>query len=206
VTEFDDYCYRKYVKHNKDANYTKVSAAVSLILENKGLRALTISAVARESKVSRAWIYKYIGKNQDELLNITISQLTQIFGNLIDRRPPQNQNEWVEYLVSGTIALLENSRKFPSALSLYYKYLGTQNTLGIAMLRAEKKYLTILAKETQSALACSEQESKKFAEYFTMFRIALAHKYCRNKEFQNHSAQAILTTVRQILETSAKQF
>jgi AcrR family transcriptional regulator len=184
---------------SKSENLKRVSGAVVSILDQRGIHALTISAVSRESKVSRAWVYKYIGKNKHDLMSIAILQFAEIFGNLDSRNAPKNGSEWVDHLINGTSKLLENSLKYPRAMTLYYRYSLDKNPLGFAIQKSENEYLKLLAKETKAAVGCSEGNSQKFAQHFTLYRIALAHRYAHNKSFRALGAPNILQDVRRML-------
>ncbi len=90
---------------------TRVAQKTLFLCERNGVEAVTISRVATLAKVSRPWIYKYIGGTKNKVLNFAFNHFGNEFALLDSRPAPKNPQEWLESINAGFDHLLEIGKK-----------------------------------------------------------------------------------------------
>ena len=152
------------------------------IIDVHGLESLSFARVARAARVSRPWLYKYIGRSKDELVEVAARR----YGNLVagaDRRPSLgSREEWIHDTMSNTQRLFVHTRERPWMLRIYYQYKGTNTTLGHVILDLETRYLDTHTREISHVWDMPEDEARIFAESLMAARLGMAHRYQNRPE------------------------
>ena len=87
---------------------------------------INIQKIAKESGVSRSWIYKYFGSSREEVIDMAIQCLAPIFVKLSkNRAKPKTKIEWVEVYVEYLEETLHEISKYPELIKYYYCLLYT---------------------------------------------------------------------------------
>ena len=147
------------------------------IIDAHGLDVVSISRVARAARVSRPWLYKYIGRGKEELVEAAARRFGLLLSG-VDRRPSvESRGAWVHDTMANTQQLFVIARERPWLLRLYYRYKGTRNVLGQVIDDLEARYLAAHTREIAHVWAMSEEESRILAEALMAARLGMAHRY-----------------------------
>lgn len=100
-----------------------VVSALELITES-GLQNFSISTLARKSKISRPWIYQYIGRTKSEVINVTIHHWGQYFSQTGTYAQPSNLEELKQRIEQGNEFVFKTAIDFPVVIRAYFKFKG----------------------------------------------------------------------------------
>jgi hypothetical protein len=159
----------------KSAKYNSVANAVLNIVHVQGVPAVTHAAVSRHAKVSRAWLYKYVGGSRDDLVRHAATHLGQLF---TDHGPPQVQLDregWYAELRTRFGRLVDLSERYPNVPRVYFRYRGTQGTLGVFLERVAEANRTRERDELVAIFGFKPETAEKVSEVLSALRMSLAH-------------------------------
>ena len=161
------------VKRDKEAKFVQVAQAVVVLLPQRGVRGLTISAVARAAGVSRTWIYRYIGQTQGELLQHAARYFVTIFTGLADpgADPSGNREAWWH---GGMGRIQEQARQSPDALRLYFQFAGASHELGRMLAPVLEIHQQRQAAELQKEQGLTTLQAAKVSLVWDAVRLGLA--------------------------------
>ena len=129
------------IERDKQAKFQAVAEAIFSILIRGGIENLSHTRVAKVSKVSRAWIYKYIGKSSDSLIAYSLDAIGKEFAKVDGLLNQKSADEVRASLFQGTFRMLGESGKNPALLALYYRYAGTHNPIGLKIAELDQQYV-----------------------------------------------------------------
>ena len=161
--------------NQKSENFERVMSTTLSLIANRGPDKVTISGVARLSKVSRAWIYKYIGSSREHLIRGATLYIGKNFSELVARPTARNMDELVASLQWGNRRFIENLKSYPWIPILFFKFGPGKNLLGSTIREVQKSYIHILASELTLALPHKKKEAVQFAGLYTSMRMGAAH-------------------------------
>ena len=168
------------MSENKSAKKQKqmaVSIAILEIIEKEGLLGVTHSKVSRRSKVSRAWIYEYIGKERAALVEFG----AEVFGSHIARAElpatPKTKAELERQLNEGVEFLFESLAASPVLIKLYFRFRGAPNSIGNVIQKYEKKWLNNASKAAAEVLSLDADQAELLAETILTLRLGFAHRF-----------------------------
>lgn len=103
----------------------------------KGHLKWAVSQVAKEAKISRSWIYKYLGSTKEEILLNSVRQTVEDFFLISEERR--------EILATkGLTAAFMRSREvlslYPEVYAFYFMHYGRDNAYGKVIRHTEKDY------------------------------------------------------------------
>ncbi|MCA9755344.1 MAG: TetR/AcrR family transcriptional regulator [Candidatus Eisenbacteria bacterium] len=154
------------------------------IIDAHGLDGVSIARVARAASVSRPWMYKYVGRGKEELIEVAVRRFGMLISGL-DRRPRLDSREnWVHDTMANTQRLFLNSRERPWMLRLYYRFKGTHTVLGEVIADLESRYLGAHTREIAEVWGMPEEESRILAESLMAARLGMAHRYQYREEVE----------------------
>lgn len=163
-------------KSNKEFKQLAASAAILEIIEHDGLLGVTHSKVARKSKVSRAWIYEYIGKEKSALIEFA----ADVFGGHMTRvtltELPKTKAALQAQLKDATGFLFDSAEKNPLIIKLYFRYRGTANAVGKVIQKYEKLWLKDAAATAADVLNLTPKQASDLAELIFTLRLGFAHR------------------------------
>src|SRR5687768_5861286 len=131
------------VERDKQAKIQAVAKAIFTILIRGGMENLSHTRVAEVSKVSRAWIYKYIGKNPEDLIAYSLDTIGKEFAKVDGLLGKTTADDVRQDLFEGMFRMLLHTKENPALLALYYRYIGTQNAIGRKINELEENYLKV---------------------------------------------------------------
>lgn len=186
---------------SKSEKQMAVSLAVLEIIEQDGLAAVTHSKVARRSKVSRAWIYEYIGQNKLAFIEFAAETMAQYFSR-IELNLPTNNEDLQKKLSEGVDFLFNSTMQNPVIVKLYFRYRGTSNPIGNVISKYEKKWLALALKSATKTLGLAQPEAELFVETALMIRLAFAHRVVTsNKPYEaRQKAEQVFNYAHHLME------
>ena len=160
----------------KDAKMVAVAGAIARIVLAQGPSAATYAQVARAAHVSRPWLYKYIGRDREDLLRFVADHFGAKLADL-DVRPRTDSSEhWITDSVAGVEQMLASAQRAPWVLPLYFRYVGSDTPLGQCIERVEKRYLSVATGEMQRAIQLPAEHAAWVAELFHATRMGIVHR------------------------------
>jgi len=164
-------------ERDKQAKFQAVAEAIFTILIRGGIENLSHTRVAEVSKVSRAWVYKYIGKTSEELIAFSLDAIGKEFAKVGVLLAQQTADDVRTSLFQGTFRMLANSAKNPALMALYSRYAGTQNPVGRKIAELEDEFLAALRSRLTQYFGLPASEAVVVAEVLHGLRMGLAIRY-----------------------------
>lgn len=160
------------LKDGKETKFEQTAVAVFRVLNSKGNLKLNPSSVSRFAGVSRAWLYKYIGSSQSDL----ISFLLDYFGNDIGK-PIQvdgtDERAWRIKFKKGTTKFLAEVRTYPFLIPFFIGRRYGDGIISEKLARIEEVYEREILKMSSVSLKMTEAENRKLSVILTYFRVAV---------------------------------
>lgn len=165
------------VKSSKEDKQFAVSKAVLEVIEKEGLLGVTHSKVSRKSKVSRAWIYEYVGKEKSDLIHFAADVLGSYFARANRGELPQTRSELENQLKDGTDFLFDSVSLSPVTVHLYFRFRGTKNPLGAVISKYENQWLKKASQALKQVLELPKEQAELLADLGLTLRLGFAHRY-----------------------------
>jgi hypothetical protein len=160
----------------KAQKYFAVSRAILEIIESHGEKSLTHSEIARLSKVSRAWIYEYMGKDKEDLVNVA----ADVFGGFFTRPKKavtiNSATDLQEMLRLGLEATFDNVKEEPVIIKLYYRFRGTPTPIGEVIKKYEKHWLDYMSAHFMRILNMNQKNALNVARTILTIRLGFSHR------------------------------
>jgi hypothetical protein len=188
------------VERDKQAKFQAVAEGIFQILIRGGIENLSHTRVAEVSNVSRAWLYKYIGKKPDDLIDFSIDAIGKEFAKTDSLLHHQSADEVRSRLFDGTFRMLRDAAKNPALLALYYRYVGTQNPIGKKIRQLEDRYIVLVANHLQKYFGLPKGEAVIVSEVLHGMRMGLAHRYSNTDLREQADYEAVLKGVRRVMK------
>lgn len=164
-------------RNPKEEKQLAVSAAILEVIERDGLLGVTHSKVSRRSKVSRAWIYEYLGKEKSGLIEFAAEVFASHFARANISTFPKTRAELERQLQEGVDFLFNSVELNPVVIKLYFRFRGTQNPIGMVIQKYEKQWLAGAAKTAVDVLHLPAEQAAIIAELILTLRLGFAHRY-----------------------------
>ena len=164
-------------KNTKQDKQLAVSVAILEVIEKDGLLGVTHSKVSRRSKVSRAWIYEYIGKEKSALIEFAAEVFASHFARAKMTTFPTTKAELEHQLNEGIDFLFASVELSPVVLKLYFRFRGTANPIGSVIRKYEKQWLTGASKTATEVLHLPAEQAAIIAELILTLRLGFAHRF-----------------------------
>ena len=161
----------------KSEKVKRVAAATLQIIWAGGIRSLNPTRVARAARVSRPWIYKYVGGSKDELMASAVDFFGRIYAQIDRQDPDMDGAAWMKQEM---VDLQQNFRlveECPWLLPLYYHFKGNPNSLGQGIDKIEAEYLRKKSQQIKRVVGTSDATSKLIAELVMTYRLATVHRW-----------------------------
>lgn len=155
----------------------KVCEAALRLIAVHGTERLTHTLLAKSAGVSRAWIYKYLGPDKDDLIDFAVDQFGKMFSELERPSFVKSKTDWKNSFLLGLRHLLQDSEKYPWILTLYFRYKGTKTRIGIRIQKVEKLYVKKSQNELEKVFGMNPTRAKLMAELLISMRMGLSHAW-----------------------------
>jgi hypothetical protein len=176
---------------SKEKKFDDVYEAVLAILNSHaGLKGVNHSNVARMSGVSRAWIYKYIGKTREELIRMASEHYSREILKHRHTHMPRSREELKKVIREDLFQFLKQALTYPRVIPLIIMYFDSHDPVGSIVRSSFGEQSRRQAKEIESLLKVSKLESEALAEMLGVFRLALAFFAVRAAKVNPMSAES----------------
>jgi len=191
-------------KNTKEDKQFAVSIAILEVIEKDGLLGVTHSKVARKSKVSRAWIYEYIGKEKSALVEFAAEVFASHFARAKLTELPKTKSELENRLKEGTDFLFTSVSLSPVVIKLYFRFRGTNNPIGDVIQKHEKQWLGSASKTLFEVLHMPQKQASILAELMLILRLGFAHRFATSAkpEESRQRAKTVFTYIHSMLSGS----
>jgi AcrR family transcriptional regulator len=159
----------------KSENFEKVMESTLSFIASRGLDRVTVASIARLSKVSRTWIYKYIGSSKESLIRNATLHIGKVFSEVEARPEVTNKEQLIASLYWGNRQFVSNLQKYPWIPRIFFQYGHTKNLFGAAVQEVLGVYFKILVHEMESGLSISKKEAVHLAQLYTSMRMGAGH-------------------------------
>lgn len=161
---------------NKSEKYFAVSRAILEIIEEEGVEHLSHSKISRTSKVSRAWIYEYMGKEKTDLADIA----AEIFASYFAKPDPTITVNTVldlkKFLKDGQDLAFLKIKEEPVLIRLYFRFKGTPTPIGNSIKKYEKQWLDFMTAILMRVLKQDNEKASVIARVILTQRLGLYHR------------------------------
>ncbi len=160
----------------KSQKYFAVSHAILEIIENDGLNDLTHSRVARQSNVSRAWIYEYMGKEKANLIEIASETFSNYFTNSSIATEINTFEDLKNHLIESQEIAFKKILDDSIIIRLYFRYRGTPTAIGTSIKKYESHWLDNMSANIMSCMNCDQKKAKTLALTLLTLRLGFYHR------------------------------
>lgn len=164
-------------KLDKAGKFQKVAEAIFRVLLQRGPGELSHSQISSQSGVSRAWLYKYIGKSREELAQFSLDLIGKQFARMENLLNQNDPDETTLSLTHGTLTMLQDAGASPEVMQLYYRYAGTQSVVGEKIKDIEESYIKSLVLRLERNYKIAAPQSKTIAHVLHGIRMGLCHRF-----------------------------
>lgn len=164
-------------KNTKEDKQLAVSVAILEIIERDGLLGVTHSKVSRRSKVSRAWIYEYVGREKSALIEFAAEVFASHFSRAKMTTFPTTKTELEHQLREGVDFLFNSVELSPVVIKLYFRFRGTPNPIGSVIQKYEEQWLAGASKTAFEILHLPAEQAAIIAELVMTLRLGFAHRF-----------------------------
>jgi AcrR family transcriptional regulator len=175
------------IKRDKEGKYVRVAESVAALLPQRGVRGLSIAAVASSAGISRRWIYRYVGKSQKELLEPAARHFVTVFTGMTDPGQDEtgNREAWWH---GGAGRIFQHARKNPEALRLYFQFAGASHELGRMLGPVLEMHRQHQALELQKEHQLTAAQAEQVGLIWDAFRLGMAFESAVAREPQQNQA------------------
>ncbi len=168
--------------------------AIFNILLAKSVEDVSFSQVARRAKVSRPWLYKYIGSKKEDLVHFAIEYIGKYITTLDINEVIETREQFRDHITRGIKRMFVICEEYPFFTPVYFRYKGTKTVPGESMKLVEQAYIkrqtSIITKLYNMDLTTAEVT----AEMLTGFRMVLAYNWQRG-ELKNKANEEFITQI-----------
>lgn len=154
-------------------------------LKATGQLKISKSDLAKKANVSRAWIYKYCGRTDEELIRKSFEYFAMFFARQGHSLKPIRWTKkiWLDRFVQGFEEMLDDVEKFPWIMPMYYKFKGTNSLIG-KMIQDYEQYYTRSedAPRMAQVFKLKKEPSIYLAEVLLALRMGLTHQWAVDKD------------------------
>ena len=182
----------------KEEKFKKISNHVLQVLASRGLDAVRVTSVASKVGISRAWIYKYIAKNTEELIDFALQDFERDFGSLGDTAflhlDPKDKMSFTKALSKNTWLMVEYSKQHPLMMQLISRYLNSKNRVGEKVDQMSETHIRRMTQMISETYERPVDRAYSLSKTLLAIRMGLMFQYSRQdteiteKEFYENLA------------------
>lgn len=175
---------------SKELKYDDVYDAILAILNSHaGLRGVNHSNVARMSGVSRAWIYKYVGKTKEDLIKMASEHYSREILKNRHTQTPQTAVELKKLIREDLFHFLKQALMYPRVIPLVIMYFDSMDPVGNIVRESFGHQSKKQAKEIELLMRKSKVDAETLSEMLGVFRLALAFFVVRGNKSSAKKSQ-----------------
>ena len=168
---------------SKNLKYQNIIEVCFKLVGSFGADKITISQISKASGISRGWIYKYIGKNVDEVLRFSLEEYAKDFSNISGLKIYNNEEDLILYIENYTLEMIKKIEQRPSIIKLYFTEHDSENMIGKIIRDVENKSVDILTTSISKCFHLDLETSRLRAEKVIFMRMGALMLYFSKKKF-----------------------
>ncbi len=162
---------------SKEEKYITIYKECLKLINEKDLRFVTHSTLSRRTKISRAWIYKYLGIKKENIIRGACKHFGNMFAEIsLQPKKISNAQDMIDDLHHGSRNNLEFALNHPYIVPLYIRFAGTQNIFGQTVKEIETRYKERLIDKFDQIIN-DREKSTNLAHIVKSLRIGAALEY-----------------------------
>jgi len=161
----------------KSEKFSQVSEQTLKIILLHGLAGVTFSRVAQAARVSRSWLYKYVGKKPEDLISAATLHFGSLAARLGERTPAHDRATYLEHLAWAVERLCGLAVEHPWFIPLYHRYKGTPTPMGDMIRQVELTLIRERTEDIQRCIPSPRTAPASLAELIVSIDIALAFRW-----------------------------
>ncbi|MCM2322587.1 MAG: TetR/AcrR family transcriptional regulator [Oligoflexia bacterium] len=166
----------------KQEKLARVAEATVRHLAIHGVESLTFAKIARVAQVSRPWLYLYVGKSREALVDFAMSHVGTFYASLDHHREVKTRRDWLASQREGFKTLLDYAKELPWAAQIYFRYKGTPTDIGRKIEHLETRYVENRVKELRVCFPeLDDKSAKAAAELLMTSKLAFAHRWSADR-------------------------
>ncbi|MCM2279153.1 MAG: TetR/AcrR family transcriptional regulator [Oligoflexia bacterium] len=186
---------------SKEERLLAVADCIVQIMVSRRSDSLAIGALARKAGVSRAWLYKYVGRNKKELVENALSYLERDFTGRFDRQPVRDLESLKAALLEGNLKLIASTRRNPAIIQLYFGSLLFTAPWATRVRQAENSYIReVLGPEIERCLGVSRNRAIFMAESISSLRMTVMQRWVLQREPARMSEKQVKGLLDRVVE------
>jgi AcrR family transcriptional regulator len=178
---------------DKRAKFERFEEVALKVIAERGLHGLNVSYIAKKANLSRAWIYKYIGRERSQLIKVAAVGLGRRFARLDQSKVDgQTKEDLLQAWREGAGVTLDFGKKFPWITELYFTHLGKANPLGVAIEEITGIHIGLDQAKFQKVFGKSKEDARRLAIEKLSVRMTYAHIWARMPELKSVSREKMI--------------
>jgi len=170
---------------DKQAKFERFEEVALKVIAERGLRGLNVSYIASKAGISRAWIYKYVGREKNQLIKAAAVGLGRRFARLDQQKVDgQSKEAQLQAWKDGAGVTLDFGKKFPWVTELYFGHIGKSNPLGQAIDEITAFHVELDQAKFQKIFGKSKEDARRLAVEKLGVRMTYAHLWGRMPELK----------------------
>jgi len=183
--------------------FKRVAKAVLKLLYLEGKSGLSFTKISKESKVSRAWLYKYVGKNTQDLLIYAADHFgEEILSRGGDISKIKTAEDLSHHALRTTWEVMDMFSNYPEVLSIYFRYNGRKSPLSDKIKEIEGKQFKVMGDAISKVTGISKKEAALVSEILMAIRMGLNFRYTQCQMGKRHSQKEIQEALRRVFQHS----
>ncbi len=184
----------------KEKKYIRVAESILNLLLVGGIPAVTHARVSRSAKVSRAWLYKYVGAKRGDLIVYAIDHFGKIFIEIgRENLSVATKREYFKNTLSTTSRMLDHSVQYPWIIPIYFHFRNSKSIVGERIRHIVDMYMNAHAAEISKHYKLSKAQARTAAEAFTGMRMGLAYSYLVNQMDKKVDKRLLMIWIQSVL-------
>lgn len=195
--------YKVQVKLGKQERSDRVGRALAEIVAKHGVTRINISALAKRAGVSRAWIYKYIGRDQSSMFQHFIEEFGRRFATVPSAERHLTVAAWIRGRLESAERFLEEAQRQPWILLVYFRHQYAENEIGSRIRQIESLQTDAFIAEARKALPnWDDRRLLIFAESYGVFRNAMVYRWLSSRARKKPSKKELLDSIESYLHSA----
>jgi len=186
---------------SKQLKFDQVAQATLSLMHLHGSSGVSHSRVARLAKVSRPWLYKYIGKKPKDLIEFASDHFGKQLVELgATPAPIETKDQLSQHAVAVTWSLMDSFNDHPEILSIYFRYAGQKNPVGEKIKDLEALQFQTLSTGIAKHFSIPKSEAVLVAELMMAVRMGLCFRFTQMGLGKRHSQKEIQKALRRLFQ------
>lgn len=185
--------------NQKEEKVARVCEAILEIIWTSGLSSVTHSRAARRARVSRPWIYSYIGKTREDLIDCAVNYFGQVFSLMGWTKVSHDFDSWVEIQIERLYYNFKQYDAYKFMLPIYFRFKGSDTVIGRRIEQIEVEYLRRSTLEVKDIFQTDPATASRLALTVASTKLGLLHRWHSLEPKDETKAALILGVYRQML-------